>query len=70
MITREQLKADLDGVADSHLEVLHRIIVALKPAASRETARINRSDKNPLKGSITFEKDIVSPVDESWSAER
>ena len=24
---------------------------------------------NPLKGSILFEKDIISPIDESWEAD-
>jgi hypothetical protein len=69
MTTREQLKAALDEVAEQDLDVLHRIIGALKPVASQTTAPIDRTLDNPLKGSVTFEKDIVSPIDASWSAD-
>jgi hypothetical protein len=65
MTTREQLKADLDEVADSNLEVLHRIIVALKHDPSSESASPGVRQSNPLKGSVTFEKDILSPADAS-----
>lgn len=69
MTTREQLKADLDGVSENHLEVLHRIIVALKPRTSQEEVPSDHLRDNPLKGSVIFEKDLLSPIDVSWSAE-
>ncbi len=70
MITRDQLKTDLDGVAESHFEVLHRIITALKPAVAQGAPVPDGPEENPLKGSVTFENDILSPINELWSAER
>lgn len=68
MISREQLKLEIDSVDDTNIEVLHRIILALK------TPTLTSSDSpknyiNPLKGSILFENDIISPIDVIWDAE-
>lgn len=40
MITREQLRAELDGVEDKDLDILHRIITALasSPCSSKPVA--------------------------------
>jgi hypothetical protein len=67
MISREQLKLEIDSVDDTHIDVLHRIILALK---SPSIASVETSGKeiNPLKGSILFEDDIISPIDVSWTA--
>lgn len=70
MISRDQLKADLDGVAESHFEVLQGIIAVFKSTADEGVPLPDGVDENPLKGSVIFEGDILSSVDETWSAER
>ena len=70
MISRDQLKADIDRVDERNIEVLHKIILALaKPASQSESSsRLDQTD--PLKGSVTFERDILSPIGDDWSAEQ
>lgn len=71
MITRDQLKVEIDAVDATHIAVLYRIIQALK-------AKVNDVDsfnpqtlnhQNPLEGSVTFEKDIISPIDVDWAVD-
>lgn len=70
MITREQLTADIALVDDANIEVLHKIIMALK-ASKFETPTGHRPvDGNPLRNSVTFEKDILSPIDDEWCVDR
>jgi hypothetical protein len=70
MITREQLVADIDLVDDANIEVLHKIILALKAAKTPTQTGERPGHQNPLKNSVTFEKDILSPIDDEWSADR
>jgi hypothetical protein len=68
MIDREQLKLEIDSVDDTNIEVLHRIVLALKtPTLTYSDSQKNYI--NPLKGSILFEDDIISPIDVIWDAE-
>jgi hypothetical protein len=63
MISREYLKLAIDAIDDTHLEILHRIILALR-APILNSSNLAFSDvTNPLKGSIIFENDIISPID-------
>lgn len=70
MINREQLKLEIDSVDDVHIEVLHRIIMALKQPLLTSTSITMYSEINPLKDSIIFEHDLISPIDVSWDAEQ
>ena len=70
MITREQLAADIALVDEANIEVLHKIILALKAPKSQLPADHQRVHGNPLKNSVTFEKDILSPIGEAWSADQ
>ncbi len=70
IINREQLKLELDSVDDATINILHHIVMALK-----QTARISNNENNwlvnnPLKNSVIYEKDIVSPIDEDWDVEQ
>ena len=69
MITREQLKAEIDLVDETQIEVLHKIIRALIKPVSQSPDEIQTTQTDLLKGSVTFEKDILSPIDEQWSAD-
>ncbi|PZV09910.1 MAG: hypothetical protein DCF22_17790 [Leptolyngbya sp.] len=69
MINREQLKLEIDTIDDAYLEILHRIILALKQPSLTATPLTNLSGVNPLKGSVIFEHDLLSPIDVSWDAE-
>jgi hypothetical protein len=66
MISREQLKLEIDSVDDANIEIVHRIIVALKTPSLTQSQQNTASDINPLKGSILFEEDIISPIDVVW----
>jgi hypothetical protein len=68
MINREQLKLAIDLIDDTHLEILHRILLAFRNPHS--TSAKFSGETNPLKGSITFESDIISPIDMSWEVEQ
>lgn len=70
MISREQLKLEIDSVDDAHIEILHRIIQALKTPNSNPLNPPISSEINPLKDSIIFENDLISPIDVSWDAEQ
>lgn len=71
MITRDQLKNEIDRVDESSIEVLHKIILALaNPRKSDSAAGLSADQTNPLKGTVVFEKDIVSPLDDAWSVGR
>jgi hypothetical protein len=70
MISREQLKLEIDSVDDTHIEVLHRIILSLSTPISTSTNSGQDSDINPLKNSILFEGDIISPIDMNWDADQ
>ncbi|HAE40481.1 MAG TPA: hypothetical protein DCG57_17885 [Candidatus Riflebacteria bacterium] len=68
MISRDQLKKDIDSVNDNDLETLHRIIQALRKPLSKPKD-IDANEK-PLLGSIIFEKDLISPISEPWDADQ
>jgi len=68
MVSRDQLKRDIDSVNERDLETLHRIIQALRSPSGKK----GRDDENekPLLGSVIFEKDLISPISEPWDAEQ
>ncbi len=68
MTRREQIKKEIDEIEDSHLETLYRIIVALKSSETSANQVEAEFNDNPLKNSIVFESDLISPLDEPWSA--
>ena len=70
MTIREQLKKDIDELNDDYLEALHKIIVALKANSKASKEKSYPFHENPLKGSIIFEGDILSPIDETWNADQ
>jgi hypothetical protein len=70
MINREQLKREIDLVKDACLEILDRIIQAFKIHLTGNLLPVETRDSHPLQGSVTFEKDIISPIDETWDADR
>jgi hypothetical protein len=67
MINREQLKLAIDAVDETQLEILHRIILALKEANPVLTNTLSYN-AYPLKDSVIFEGDIISPIDTVWEA--
>lgn len=52
MISREQLKNEIDTIDDTHLEVLYRIILAFKPSPT--------NGNNPT-NETAIEQDLNSP---------
>jgi len=68
MITREELIAGINEIDENNFEILQRIIAAFRmPPSDRQS--VPGMGGNPLKDSVTFEKDILSPVDENWDVE-
>ncbi|HNX76981.1 MAG TPA: hypothetical protein PLM07_18690 [Candidatus Rifleibacterium sp.] len=70
MTRREQIKKEIDEISDDYLETLHRIIVALKSDSGTTSQPEFKFKGNPLKNSILFESDLISPVDETWNADQ
>lgn len=73
MINREKLKNELDSIDDATLNILHHVIMALKqdvtisePISENET---NWLVNNPLKNSVLYETDIISPINEEWDVD-
>ncbi len=67
---REKLKIELNRVDDFTINVVYRIVMALKHPIPMANNDISWSVNNPLKNSIIYEKDIISPIDETWDVER
>ena len=61
MISREQLKLEIDLVDDNNIEILHRIILALKTDFVTQP-QLQKEYINPLKNSILSEGDLISPM--------
>ncbi|GBO53673.1 hypothetical protein APA_1621 [Pseudanabaena sp. lw0831] len=70
MISRETLKTAIDTIDDTQLEILHRIILAFSKPIPNTVNHLLPENINPLKGSIVFENDIISPIDLLWEAEQ
>lgn len=70
MTRREQIKKEIDEISDDYLETLHRIIVALKSESGAPGQPNFPFRGNPLKNSILFENDLISPVNETWDADQ
>ncbi|MFN7714300.1 MAG: hypothetical protein ACK5QS_02295 [Pseudanabaenaceae cyanobacterium] len=70
MISRESLKTAIDAIDDSQLEILHRIILAFSKPIPHPVNHTLSENINPLKGSIVFENDVISPIDLLWEAEQ
>ena len=71
MISRETLKTAIDTIIDdTQLEILHRIILAFSKLIPNTVNHPLSENINPLKGSIVFENDIISPIDLLWEAEQ
>ncbi|MGL5033030.1 MAG: hypothetical protein ACRC6M_04420 [Microcystaceae cyanobacterium] len=67
MIGREQLKLEIDRVDDNTLSILSEVVMALKTTTNQE---LNWSMNNPLKNSVIYEGDIISPIDEIWDVDQ
>mgnify|MGYP001546228592 CR=1 FL=1 len=72
-ISASQFKAKclalLDEVASTH----ERLVVTKhgKPVAYLSPYEESKEKAtNPLKGSIVFEKDLISPIDEDWEVDK
>ena len=65
MISREQLKLEIDSIHETYIEILHRIILAFQQPNPTPTGVVMTKEINPLKNSITFERDLVSPINVS-----
>ena len=70
MISRETLKTAIDTIDDTQLEILHRVILAFSKPIPNPVNHRPSENINPLKGSIVFENDIISPIDLLWEAEQ
>ncbi len=70
MMDREQLKREIDLIDESQIEILSRIIWALKQSKIEVESWGRSSSVNPLKDSILFEDDLISPIETSWDAEQ
>jgi hypothetical protein len=66
---REKLKLELDYIDDFTINVVYRIVMALKHPIPVVNNEISWFANNPLKNSIIYEKDIISPIDETWDVE-
>ena len=69
MINREQLKLAIDAVDETQLEILHCIILALKEPNLVATNTLSYN-AYPLKDSVIFEGDIISPIDTIWEVDQ
>ncbi|MEA3644297.1 MAG: hypothetical protein VBE63_30890 [Lamprobacter sp.] len=67
-MTIDQLIPSVNSL--THAEKIRLAQVVLEQLALEALASPskNASMTNPLKGSVTFEKDIVSPIDLDWNA--
>jgi hypothetical protein len=70
MTKREQLKLELDSVDDATIEILRRILMALKQPVSVSNNENNWLVNNPLKNSVVRETDIIAPIGETWDIDR
>ncbi|KOR32595.1 hypothetical protein TI05_06315 [Achromatium sp. WMS3] len=70
MITKEQLKADIDVMDERHFEVIHQIMNTLMMSLAQHNSVADIGYTNPLKNSVIFEHDIVSPIDATWNLEQ
>jgi hypothetical protein len=69
MISRQQIIDEIQGIDQPNLEILYHIIEALKNSNGVVVEAPNTEEKNLLKGSILYEGDLLSPIDEAWVAE-
>jgi len=76
MTNREQLKLALDSVDDSMINVLNSVLIALKqtmPTSTSTSTSTSKTDwfaNNPLKNTVIYEKDVISPIEEVWDVEQ
>lgn len=69
MINREQLKKELDSVDEATINILHYVMMALKQNLPTSNGETNWLANNPLKNSVLYETDIISPIDEDWDVD-
>lgn len=69
MINREQLKQELDAVDETTINIVHHIIMALKQNVPIPNNENNWLAHNPLKNSVIYETDIISPINEDWDVD-
>jgi len=69
MISRQQIIDEIQGIDQPNLEILYHIIEALKNSNGVVAEAPNTEEKNLLKGSILYEGDLLSPIDEAWESE-
>jgi hypothetical protein len=65
MISREQLKNEIDTIDETHLEVLHRIILAFKPSSPPFTPINSSVEEKPTIGPIILEPQLSSDSEPS-----
>jgi hypothetical protein len=74
MTNREQLKLALDSADDSMINVLNSVLIALKQtmptSTSTSTSKTDWFANNPLKNTVIYEKDVISPIEEVWDVEQ
>lgn len=54
MISREQLKTELDSVDEATINILHHVVIALKQSVSISHNQTNWLVNNPLKDSVIY----------------
>lgn len=62
MISREQVKLEIDSLQEIYLNFLYRIIQVLKFLQGGDRPSQKSRDVNPLRNSVIFEDDLVSPI--------
>ena len=68
MTIREQLKIEIDQIDESYLDILYKIIHSFpsNTGLAEVEPDMKKNHHNPLKGCVTFEKDLLTPIDEKW----
>ena len=69
MISREHLKSEIDAVSEQNLETLYPIVRVFQETHSSPQEPFASNVPNPLKNSVTFERDIVTSINVSWDAQ-
>jgi hypothetical protein len=52
------------------INVLNSVLIALKQTMPTFTSKTDWFANNPLKDSVIYEKDVISPIDEVWDVEQ
>lgn len=66
---REIFKKALEQTDDATINLLHSVLMAIHQTPIKTKPPISDSYSNPLKNTITYENDIISPIEENWEME-